>query len=292
VGLFNDEADVDALIEGVRTLQTRSWKGRYKVKAEGVSAEFLGRCNDSWMESTEPAEPAVTPEQHAPENESFIFEQLNPAGPCKCYLVADRASGKAMLVDPRRDFVDHYLQAVKARGLTLAMTVETHTHADHLSGSKRIKDLTRCSMAMHASATAPCVDRHLQDGDTLELGELSITVWATPGHTEDSIALLLPDRVLTGDTMLLGASGRTDLGGDSHAQFRSLQRLRELPPELQVWPGHDYKGRSFSTVGEQIEHNPRLQIQDESQFCALMDQLNLPPPQKLEEALAANKGCL
>ena len=235
--------------------------------------------------------PAMTGD-HAPEPESFVFEQLNPAGACRCYLVADPATRKAMLVDPRRDFVDLYLDALRARDLELVLTVETHTHDDHLSGSKRLKDLTGCSMAMHHVSSAPCVDRPLQEDDAIELGELSIRVWETPGHTMDAIVLLLPDRALTGDTILLGGAGRTDLGGDALAQFQSLQRFRSLPENFQIWPAHDDKGRTHATVGEQLESNPHLRITDADAFCRVMNERPAPTPVGRDAALDANTRCL
>ncbi len=288
-GIYNDMDDVARFVEGVSALCERRWVGSYRVKREGISAEFAGRCNDTWMESEQSAASQAT---HAPESAAFVFAQLNAAGPCKCYLVADKASGQAMIVDPRRDLVDHYIAELESRGLKLVYTIETHTHADHLSGSKRLKELTGCRMGMHHSAVAPCVDLHLHEGDSLTLGELEVKVWTMPGHTLDCVALLLPDRILTGDAVLLGASGRTDLGGDARLAFRSLQRLHSLPGEMQLWPGHDYKGRSHSTVAEQLASNPRLQIRDEAEFARVMEGLGLPQPDKLDEALAANRGCL
>ncbi|HLT39074.1 MAG TPA: aminotransferase class V-fold PLP-dependent enzyme, partial [Enhygromyxa sp.] len=290
-GLFNDNEDVDRFVAGVKALRDRDWVGRYRMqRGEGISAEFAGRCNDTWMEAE--AATSTGPESHSPTGLPFEFSQLNPAGPCKCYLVADKATRKAMIVDPRRDFVELYVSVIEKRGLELVYTVETHTHADHLSGSKRLKELTGCKMAMHHSAVAPCVDELLYEGNILVVGELNVHVWAMPGHTLDSIALLLPDRILTGDTVLLGATGRTDLGGDAGLAFRSLQRMHSLPGEMELWPGHDYKGRTHSTVAEQLETNPRLQIDDESEFCRLMDSLDLPTPDAHESAIAANEGCL
>jgi glyoxylase-like metal-dependent hydrolase (beta-lactamase superfamily II) len=137
--------------------------------------------------------------------------------------------------------VDHYLELLKQKGLRLRYTLETHTHADHLSGSMRLKELTGAMMLMHAASPAPCVDRRLQDGETVELGRLRLEVMATPGHTQDGLCLVLPGRVLTGDTLLIGACGRADLPTGSAARlYESLQRLMGLPEELVVMPAHDY----------------------------------------------------
>lgn len=250
-GLYNDEADVDRLLEAVAVLQDRRWVGRYRVRASGVTAEFAGRCNDRWMEADAPAPDHVDDSPDAP----LRFTPLGPAGPTRSYLVADRASKAALIVDPRRDQVDRYLAELQREGLRLELVVDTHTHSDHLSGAKRLKDLVGCAIAMHPAAAAPCVDRPLADGDRLRLGDLEIEVWHTPGHTPDSICLLLPGRVLTGDTLWIDGCGGCDLGGDPDALARSLLRLRGLPPHTELWP---LRGAARSTLGEQAATNPYL----------------------------------
>ncbi|WAS97098.1 aminotransferase class V-fold PLP-dependent enzyme [Nannocystis punicea] len=255
-GLYNDEADVDRLLEAVAVLQDRRWVGRYRVRAAGVTAEFAGRCNDRWMEADAPSPPANV---DADPGAALLFAQLNPSGPTRSYLVADRTSGAAMLVDPRRDQVDRYLAELQRHGLRLELVLDTHTHGDHLSGAKRLKDLLGCEIAMHRAAAAPCVDRPLEDGDTITLGGLALEVWHTPGHTPDSLCLLLPDRVLTGDTLWLGGTGGCDLAGDPAALAASLLRLRGLPGHTEVWPLHDFDGRGRGTIGEETGQNPYLQ---------------------------------
>lgn len=255
-GLYNDEADVDRLLEAVSVLQDRRWVGRYRVRAAGVTAEFAGRCNDRWMEADSPSPPAhvdVDPDA------ALLFAQLNPSGPTRCYLVADRTTGAALLVDPRRDQVDRYIAELQRHGLRLELVVDTHTHGDHLSGAKRLKDLLGCAIAMHRSAAAPCVDRPLDDGDTIALGTLALEVWHTPGHTPDSLCLLLPGRVLTGDTLWLGGTGGLDIGGDPAALAGSLLRLRGLPAHTEVWPLHDFDARGRGTIGDEAANNPALQ---------------------------------
>ncbi|MCY1054278.1 aminotransferase class V-fold PLP-dependent enzyme [Nannocystis sp. SCPEA4] len=255
-GLYNDEADVDRLLEAVAVLRDRRWVGRYRVRAAGVTAEFAGRCNDRWMEADAPSPPAQV---DADPGAALLFAQLNPSGPTRCYLIADRTSGAAMLVDPRRDQVDRYLAELQRHGLRLELVLDTHTHGDHLSGTKRLKDLLGCAIAMHRNASAPCVDRPLDDGDTISLGGLAPRVWHTPGHTPDSLCLLLPDRVLTGDTLWIGGTGGCDVGGDPAALAASLLRLRGLPAHTEVWPLHDFDGRGRSTIGEEAATNPWLQ---------------------------------
>jgi cysteine desulfurase/selenocysteine lyase len=291
VGLYNDEADVDRLLEYVARVKDRQWAGRYRVKGDTVSAEFAGRCADRWMESTQDADHPHAPE--AAEDFGYEFHVLQPDEGCRTYLVADPETNEAMLVDPLREKVDDYLDLLQGRGWKLRYTVETHTHADHLSGSARLKDLTGCSMLMHHNSPAPCVDRALSDGDLVALGRLQIEVIATPGHTHDGICLVLPGRVLTGDTLLIEACGRTDLPtGDSEALFNSLQRLATLPEDTLVLPAHDYNGRRASTIGREKAHNPRLKFATAAEFAAAMRALELPPPSRMREAIQNNLHCL
>ncbi len=223
----------------------------------------------------------------------YEFEVLQPDSACRSYLVADTATGDALIVDPIRQHVDEYLDRLGKRGWKLRYTIETHTHADHLSGSVRLKDLTGATMLMHESSPAPCVDRGLKDGDTIDLGKLRIDVIATPGHTHDGMCLVLPGRVLTGDTLLIGGCGRTDLPtGDSIALWSSLRRLLQLPDDTLVLPAHDYDGRRASTIGRERKTNPRLQIESPAELGTALAELDLPPPPGLREVLAANQKCL
>jgi selenocysteine lyase/cysteine desulfurase/glyoxylase-like metal-dependent hydrolase (beta-lactamase superfamily II)/rhodanese-related sulfurtransferase len=288
VGLYNDESDVERLLEYVRRVRDREWRGHYQVKGDAVSAEFAGRCADRWMESTQESNTT----QPDGDLHGYTFEVLQPEAACRSFLVADPESGEAMLVDPVREQVDHYLDLLKARRLRLRYTLETHTHADHLSGSMRLKELTGALMLMHEASPAPCVDRRLRDGDTLELGRLRIEVMATPGHTRDALCLVLPGRVLTGDTLLIGACGRTDLPSGNAAQLHeSLQRLMALPEDTVILPSHDYQGQRASTIGREKRTNPRLQVANAKEFAEMMAARKLPPPQKLREALDANQNC-
>jgi glyoxylase-like metal-dependent hydrolase (beta-lactamase superfamily II) len=184
------------------------------------------------------------------------------------------------------------LDTLNAKGWRLRYTIETHTHADHLSGSVRLKDLTGATMLMQAGSNAICVDRALRDGDVIELGKLRIEVVETPGHTRDSMCLVLPDRVLTGDTLLIGGCGRTDLpSGDPRQLHRSLRRLMELPDDTLVFPAHDYKGRHASTIGRERAQNARVKIDSPEAFIEVMNHLGLPEPERMDEVLSANKEC-
>ncbi|HLL24413.1 MAG TPA: aminotransferase class V-fold PLP-dependent enzyme [Kofleriaceae bacterium] len=291
IGLYNDEHDVDRLLEFVGKVRARKWLGRYRMKGDSMSAEFAGRCADRWMEATHEGEGVAFGEEiGAPRG--YDFEILQPEGGCRTYLIADPESRLAAIVDPLRERVDDYLDLIQSKRYQLVYTIETHTHGDHLSGSPRLKDLTGAKMLMHAGTPVTCVDRGLSDGDTIELGKLRIEVIATPGHTTDSVCLVLPDRVLTGDTLLIGGCGRTDLpSGDAHSLFHSLQRLLMLSDDTAVFPAHDYDGRRASTIGRERKQNPRLKLA-QAEFSDSMNKTSLPVPPNLGDVVATNQRCL
>ena len=290
VGLYNDTSDVDRLLEFVKRVRDQRWIGRYRVKGDAMTAEFAGRCADRWMESTQEADaPAAEPDAAR----GYVFEVLQPHGECRTYLVGDAETGQAALVDPLRDNVDQYLDLLAEKRLKLQYTIETHTHGDHLSGSARLKELTGARMLMHAASPAPCVDRGLKDGDVVQLGTLRMEVLATPGHTSDAVCLVLPGRVLTGDTLLIGGCGRTDLPtGDPSAMFDSLQKLAALPEETVVLPAHDYDGQRASTIGREKRNNLRMKAGSAQEFLAAVTHSVLPVPPGLDETISTNQKCL
>jgi glyoxylase-like metal-dependent hydrolase (beta-lactamase superfamily II) len=168
--------------------------------------------------------------------------------------------------------------------------IDTHTHADHFSGSRQMAGRLGAAYVMHRASPAPGVDIPVDDGDLLRIGDLRLKVLHTPGHTRDSMCLVAADRVWTGDTLLIGATGRTDLpSGDAAALYDSLfGRLLKLDPSLSVYPAHDYKGRTHSTIEAELATNPRLQQRDRDAFVAMMQGLNLSSPKHLTEALRVN----
>jgi cysteine desulfurase/selenocysteine lyase len=291
LGLYNTEAEVDWLAHMVQRVRDRKWIGRYRVKKGAVAAEWGGRCADRWMEGTAPG-PAndMIP---ASSDDRIVIEQLNGAtSECLSWLVADRTSGEAMIVDPVRDHVPGYLDVLRKHALTLKYTVETHTHADHLSGSKALKELTGARMIMSAQGDAVCVDRHVVEGDTWSLGTLPIEVIDTPGHTEDSMSLSIADCVFTGDVLLIRGAGRTDLpSGDAAKAWRSLQRLRNLPGHTRVYPAHNYGTGAVSTIADEIGRNPALRFADAAAFIADAEAHVAPYPPGTEENLASNRAC-
>ena len=219
----------------------------------------------------------------------MIFEQLATGG-CQSYLVGCEATQAAVLIDPELTRIDAYKGLLVRHGLSLKYVVDTHTHADHFSASKALGQLTAAPVVMHRLSPAPYADLRLDDGDMLIAGGLKLKALHTPGHTRDSMCLVLGDRVFTGDTLLIGGAGRTDLPtGDPHQLYESLfDKLLKLPPETLVYPAHDYKGRSHSTIGAEIAENPRLQKTARGEFVAMMQALDLAAPTHLTEALRTN----
>ncbi len=215
--------------------------------------------------------------------------ELNAAN-CKTYLL--RSGGKAALVDPVRERFAAYRREIERERCELVAIVETHTHADHLMLNRALKEQLHAPLLMHQASPIPTVDRHLHDGDRIELAGETIEVMHTPGHTPDSICLLIPGALLTGDTLLIGGSGRTDFpGGDAGAQFDAVTgRLFALPDETAVWPAHDYKGNACSTIGREKRENPRFLGKTRLQYVAMMANLGLPFPDQIQESLQVNQS--
>jgi glyoxylase-like metal-dependent hydrolase (beta-lactamase superfamily II)/rhodanese-related sulfurtransferase len=223
----------------------------------------------------------------------MFFRELN-RGKCKTYLIASEAAQRAVLVDPLRDKVDRYLALLAYHGLRLDAVIDTHTHADHRSGCLDLKELTGAKVVMHRKAPSPRVDLHVDDGDKIPLGELEIGVLYTPGHAPDGISLFIGDRVLTGDTLLVRGTGRCDFaGGDAGEQFDAItQKLFALPDETLVFPAHDYRGNTRSTIGEEKRLNPRVTNRSREQYIELMNHLGLPLPDNIQEVLQPNQSAV
>jgi len=220
----------------------------------------------------------------------MIFEEVR-AGGCCSYVVACGDTCAGVIVDPEISQLDRTLGLVSKLGIRVHYVVDTHTHADHFTASLELARRLGIPRVMYRASIAPDVDVRIDDGEMLIAGRLRIRAIHTPGHTEDSISLVLPDRVLTGDTLLRGATGRTDLPtGDPDALYDSLfGRLLRLDDGLAVYPGHNYKNVPVSTIGEEKANNPRLQKRDRAAFVEQMRALNIGMPDHLTEALRTNR---
>ena len=220
----------------------------------------------------------------------MIFRQLfDSASGTYSYLLASRQGGEALIVDPVLEKVDRYLTLMRELDLRLVKAVDTHLHADHITGLGALRDRTRCITVMGEQSKVDVVSMRIAEGDRLDIEGISLDVMYTPGHTDDSYSFVLGDRVFTGDTLLIRGTGRTDFqNGDARMQYDSLQRLLRLPDDTLVFPAHDYKGDTVSTIGEERRHNPRLQVSCRDDYVALMANLNLPDPKMMDVAVPAN----
>lgn len=220
----------------------------------------------------------------------MIFDEVR-AGGCMSYLVGCAETCSAALVDPELGQIDRYLALLAQAGLRLHYLIDTHTHADHFSAARELARRLGVPTVMHRRGCAPYVDVRVDDGETLIVGKLRLGILYTPGHTDDSISLVLADRVLTGDTLLRLGTGRTDLPtGDPEALHETLfGKLLGLDDALQVFPGHNYKGTPPTTIGQEKAENPRLQKRDRAAFVEQMQRLSIEMPAHLTEALRTNR---
>src|SRR5258707_10353773 len=221
----------------------------------------------------------------------MIFRQLfDQTSGTYSYLLASRRGGEALIIDPVLEKVDRYLQLVAELDLRLVKAVDTHLHADHVTGLGALRDRTHCITVMGESSKVDVVSMRLAEGDKLTIEGVALDVMYTPGHTDDSYSFVMRDRVFTGDTLLIRGTGRTDFqNGDARAQYDSIfNKLLKLPDETMIFPAHDYKGETVSTVGEERACNPRLQVKSVDEYVALMGSLDLPNPKIMDVAVPAN----
>jgi len=219
----------------------------------------------------------------------MFFQQIADGG-CQSYIVGCEATCGAVLIDPALGRIDRYLGIASREGLRIRYIVETHTHADHFSAARQLRERLDAPVVMHRDSGASHVDMHAEDGHLLAVGDLRLRIMHTPGHTRDSMCIHVDDRVFTGDTLLIGGTGRTDLPtGDPEQLYDSLfGKLLRLPGETLMFPAHDYKGNGHSTIAAELETNPRLQKKDRAEFVRMMRGLNLSAPTHLTEALRTN----
>jgi len=218
----------------------------------------------------------------------MIFRQLfDSESFTYTYLIASRRGGEALVIDPVLDKVDRYIQLLDELDLKLVKAVDTHVHADHITGLGALRDRTRCITVMGEQSQADVVSVRVGEGDRVEIEGIALY---TPGHTDDSYSFLMGDRVFTGDTLFIRGTGRTDFQhGDPAMQYDSIfNKLLTLPDETLVYPAHDYKGDTVSTIAEEKAYNPRLQVDSLEQYVEIMNGLNLPNPKMMDVAVPAN----
>src|SRR6516162_8017561 len=221
----------------------------------------------------------------------MIFRQLfESVSGTYSYLLASRAGGEALILDPVLEKVDRYCQLLKELDLKLVKSVDTHLHADHVTGLGALRDRTYCVTVMGEQSKADVVSMRIAEGDKLTIEGMALDVMYTPGHTDDSYTFRLPDRVFTGDTLLIRGTGRCDFqNGDARAQYDSIfNKLLRLPDDTMVFPAHDYKGETVSSIGEERRFNPRLQVKSVEEYVDLMGNLKLANPKMMDVAVPAN----
>jgi sulfur dioxygenase len=229
----------------------------------------------------------------------MLFRQLfETQSSAYTYLIACAHSREAALIDPVIETVERDLQLLQSLGLTLRFTIETHIHADHVTGASQLRARTGCRCAVPEKSRADHVDVPVREGEPMRIGTLELKPLYTPGHTDDHHSYLLQSgdgaRVFTGDALLIDGCGRTDFqNGDAATLFHSVHdKIFSLPPDTLVYPGHDYQQRRVSSVGQERDRNPRLGGGNSvEEFVAMMAALDLPPPRKMDVAVPANREC-
>jgi sulfur dioxygenase len=228
----------------------------------------------------------------------MLFRQLFDAvSSTYTYVLASGHGREAVIIDPVKEHLNQYLQLIAELDLKLVIAIDTHTHADHITALGSLRDASGCTTIMGMRTKAECVSYRVTDGEVLNSDGISLRAMFTPGHTNESFSFVL-DRphaqaVFTGDVLLIRGSGRTDFqGGDPHQSWNSIVNgLFRLPDETLVYPAHDYKGWTGSTIGEERRHNPRLANKTEDQYVEIMSALILPNPQLMDIAVPANLAC-
>lgn len=220
----------------------------------------------------------------------MIFRQLfDPVSSTYTYLLASRHGGEALIIDPVLERVGRYIQLIEELDLRLVKAIDTHLHADHITGLGVLAEKTLCQTMMGEQTKADVVSMRISDGNTISVDGLFLIAIYTPGHTDDSYSFIMADRVFTGDTLLIRGTGRTDFqNGDPRDQWESLIKLMKLGDETLVYPAHDYKGDTVSTIGEERLFNPRLRVRSVDEYVDLMNNLILPNPKMMDVAIPSN----
>ena len=221
----------------------------------------------------------------------MIFRQFfDSASSTYTYLIASRIGGEALIVDPVLEKTPNYITLLKQLDLKLVKAIDTHLHADHISGIAELHKKTKCVTLMGEQTKADVVSMFVKDNEKIKIEGIELLSMYTPGHTDDSYSFLMDNKVLTGDTLLIKGTGRTDFqNGNAYDQYNSLfERLLKLPDETFIYPAHDYKGEMVSTIGEEKKYNPRLQVNSALEYAQIMDSLKLSDPKLMDVAIPAN----
>jgi sulfur dioxygenase len=209
------------------------------------------------------------------------------------YLIADEETKECLLIDPVKEDVDSYLKQIKELGFNLKYVLDTHVHADHITGSGELHLKTGCETVLYEGANVKCISCPVVDGQELDLGSIKVKAIHTPGHTDHHLSYLIKNMIFTGDALLIGGCGRTDFqSGSAKDLWVSLtEKLFKLPDDTLVYPAHDYHNKHVSTILQEKQTNPRLKDQTRDGFVELMDNLNLPDPKYIKIAVPANEKC-
>ena len=221
----------------------------------------------------------------------MIFKQLfDKKSSTYTYLIASAKGREAIIIDPVLENVDEYIRHLKELDLKLVKVIDTHIHADHITGASKLKINTNCSTIMGENSPAETVDIKLKDDEIIEIDQLKIRAMFTPGHTSDSYSFLMDNHLFSGDTLLINGTGRTDFqNGSSKDAYHSLfNKLLKLPEETILYPGHDYNGKKYSTIGKEKKNNPRLQVENVDQYIEIMSNLNLSKPKMIDHNISRN----
>ena len=221
----------------------------------------------------------------------MIFKQVfDQKSSTYTYLIASAEGREALIIDPVLENVSDYIKLLKELNLKLVKVIDTHIHADHVTGASKLKDLTKCSTIMGEHTPAETVEIKVKDDEYIQLDNLKIKAMHTPGHTSDSFSFLMNNYLFSGDTLLINGTGRTDFqNGNSKDAYNSLfNRILKLPDETLLYPAHDYKGETVSTIGKEKKFNPRLQVSNVEEYIDIMNNLNLKKPAEIDFNVASN----
>ena len=222
----------------------------------------------------------------------MIFKQLfDNKSSTYTYIISSGQGREALIIDPVIESTQDYMRILKELNLKLVQVIDTHIHADHISGLNELSKSTNCTRIMGEQSKSEVIDVRVKDGDTINIEKIKLTTIYTPGHTDCSYSFVMKDRVFTGDTLLINGTGRTDFqNGDAFQQYDSIfNKLLKLPEKTFVYPAHDYNGKKFSTIKNEKNNNPRLQVKSSNEYVDIMNNLKLSNPKMMDIAVPANK---